>query len=367
MTGLQTDDGEVRRLIALAQERTGDSRQDLYRSIAELFERRGDDLGDIERTIMLEIVERLSREVELSVRTALAERLARQDDAPRDLVRLLASDEIQVAQSVLSHSPVLGDADLIEILHHRTMQHRLAVARRRDLSEDVTAAIVDTGEEDVIVALLNNHDARISAAVLDYLAEESRRVDAYQKPLVRRPDLPEALALRMCAWVSEELKRFIVDSFEVDPSTLDKEIAASLQDVMAERDSSNAAAGTLIDRLEAAGELTPRLLLQTLQQGQITLFEHGFAKLAAMELPALRRVVYDWGDRPFATVCRAVGMDRATFLQVYQLTRKGLDQGARLSKELTVSLCRMYDDVAADAAQMVGPGDGEGPGRAAAH
>jgi len=352
MTSLQTDDAEVRQLMALAEQRTGDSRQDLYCSIAELFERRGGQLGEAERAIMLEILERLSREVELSVRTALAERLARQGDAPHDLIRLLASDEIQVAEDVLAHSPVLGDADLIEVLHHRTLQHRLAVAMRRDLSEDVSAAIVDTGDEDVIVALLNNHDARISAAVLDYLAEESRRVDAYQKPLVRRPDLPEAVALKMCAWVSEELKRLIVDNFDIDATALEQQIAGSLKDVMAEQESGQEAAGKLVERLERAGELTPKLLLQSLQQGQITLFEHGFARLAEMELPALRRVVYEWGDRPFATVCRAVGMDRSTFLLVYQLTRKGLERGGRLSKDLTVNLCRIYDDVAGDASRM---------------
>jgi len=190
-------DSEVGELFKLAQEKSKEGRGSLYKAIGDLFERQADELQTVERAMMIEILERLSLDVELSVRSGLANRLSENGDAPNDLIHMQANDEVQAAYKILASSPILHDSDLIEVVRHRSMQHQLAVAIRKDVSEEVSAALVEAGTEDVIVTLLNNQDARILADVLDHLAEESKRVDNYQKPLVRRPDLPTELAERM--------------------------------------------------------------------------------------------------------------------------------------------------------------------------
>ena len=137
-----------------------------------------------------------------------------------------------MAYKFLASSPILHDSDLIEVVCHRTMQHQLAVAIRKDVSEEVSAALVEAGTEDVIDTLLYNQDARISADVLDHLAEESKFVDSYQKPLVRRPDLLTELAERMCYWISVAVRNYIVENFDVDIDDLDDQMSATISDVL---------------------------------------------------------------------------------------------------------------------------------------
>ena len=268
-------DAVVRDLFNLHQENSKEGRESLYKAIGDLFERRADELQTVERAMMIEILERLSLDVELSVRSGLANRLSENGDAPYDLIHMLANDEVQVAYKILASSPILHDSDLIEEVRHRTMQHQLTVVIRTDVSQKVSAALVEAGTEDVIVTLLNNQDARILADVLDHLAEESKRVDNYQKPLVRRPDLPTELAERMYYWVSATVRNYIVDNFDVNIDDLDDQMSATISDVLETKksdDDSGIAAERLVDRLFDGGGLSADFALKSLHQGQVSIF-----------------------------------------------------------------------------------------------
>ena len=160
----------------------------------------------------------------MSVRRTLAERLAMLPSAPRDLIVELANDQIEVAHPILMGSNVLHDTDLIEIIHQRTLEHQLAIAMRKNINELVTDALVESGNEDVIKVMLENPSARISRATMEYLVEQSKRVDTYQNPLLKRPDLEPQLAKRMYLWVSAALRTHIVTKFNIDVSALDETI-----------------------------------------------------------------------------------------------------------------------------------------------
>jgi len=188
---------ELDALLALARRRSHAGRIALFDTVRDLLFDTGDTLTERERSLMGDILRRLVGDVEASVRRDLAERLAGNPRAPHDLAVAIARDDIEVAYPLLVASTVLADADLIEIVHHRTQAHQIAIAARRDLSEDVSAALVNTGDTEVVVALLRNDNARVSAAMMEYLVEQSRQMDALQEPLVRRRDLPKELARRM--------------------------------------------------------------------------------------------------------------------------------------------------------------------------
>lgn len=351
---LPVKDSEVRDLFKLAHEKSKESRESLYSAIGDLFDRRAEELQPSERDLMIEILQRLSRDVEMSVRANLSNRLSERGDAPYDLIRMLANDEIQVAYKILTSSPVLHDVDLIEILRHRTMQHQLAVAIRKDVSEEVSAALVETGSEDVIVTLLNNQDARISADILEYLAEESKRVDSFQKPLVRRPDLPADLAERMYYWVSAALRNYIAENFDIDIDNLDDQMSAAVGDALEVKETgSGSAAERLVDRLFDSGTLTAEFALKSLNQGQISIFELSFAKLAGIRAVLAQRIIYEPGGEALGIACQAIGLERSIYLQIYQLTRKARERDNRLSKDEVVRLTKFYESITPDAAILV--------------
>jgi uncharacterized protein (DUF2336 family) len=348
------NDSEVRSLFKLAHEKSKEGRESLYNAIGDLFERRANELQANERGLMIDILERLSQEVEMSVRVNLANRLAEQGDAPGDLIRMLANDDVQVAYKILSTSPVLHDTDLIEVVRHRTMQHQLAVAIRKDVSEEVSAALVDTGTEDVIVTLLNNQDARISSDVLEYLADESKRVDSYQKPMVRRPDLPSDLAERMYYWVSAAVRNYIVENFDVDIDSLDDEMSATVNDVVEANDEEpTVAAERLVDRLYDGGSVSAEFALKSLHQGQVSIFEFAFAKMVGIRPVLARRIIYEPGGEALGIAARAIGLERSIYLQIYQLTRKARGSDNRLSKDEVVRLTKFYESITRESAFLV--------------
>lgn len=353
-------DDEARRLFDLAREKTKSGRASLYDAISDLFERRGEELDERERELMLEILRQLSREVEMSVRKKLASRLAKRTDAPYDLMVMLANDRIEVAHDILVESPIIRDTELIEVIRHRTSQHQLAVSVRKDISEDVSGALVDNGSEDVIVTLLNNPDAQISATVMEHLVEESRRVDRYQNPLVKRQDLPKPLATKMCNWVSAALRMHIVENFDIDIHDLDDEIAQTVGEItkstaepQTDEDAVDTAAQKLIDKLYDAGELSPRFAVKSLSQGQITLFELAIAKLTGLRIRLTRRIIYEPGGEGLAVACRAIGVDRAVFISMYRLTRKARTKLDDPTDDDIRRLVEFYDRISAEDAQLV--------------
>jgi len=311
-------------LLDLARRKTAQSRSALAEVIGDMFNGGGSSLSDRERALMFDILRKVVREVEASVRQALSERLATRADAPHDLVKMLANDEAGVAYPVLTRSPILRDRDLIEVIRHRTLEHQLAVAVRYTVSEDVSRALVDTGEESVIKALLNNGNAAIAQDTLAYLVEESRRVDSFQEPILARQELGADLAKRMFLWVSAALREHIIEHFDLDNETVDdlmEEAALAAAETSVEPETEGGA-DKLARDLDSHGFVTPDMLIDALHQGEVGLFVALFARLTGLRRTLVMRILFEPGGEGLAIACRAVGIEREPFADLYTLTRK---------------------------------------------
>jgi uncharacterized protein (DUF2336 family) len=343
-------------LLDLARDRSVASRTRLVETVSDLFFGTKQTLSDRERALMTEILRRLIHDVEMTVRRALSERLAGEPDAPSELITALANDEIEVAYPVLSKSSVLHDAELIEIIHQRTQEHQLAIAVRERISRTVSDALVDTGNNDVIRTLLENHGAEISRATMEYLVEQSKRVDSFQNPLVGRPDLPPELAKRMYWWVSAALRKTIVKNFALDPTQLDQRVEDIITDLLSDSPTGPAPARKgeeLAKKLAERNAITAQLLVQTLRQGEVVLFESMLAEMAHLRRALVRRIVFEPGGQGLAVIARAVGIAKPDFASIFLLSRaarpgdKVVDPG-ELSRVMA-----FYDRVQPAAAQRV--------------
>ena len=315
-------------LFELARNKTKEGRESLFAMVSDLFFNEDRVLSDRERALMGEILRRLVHAVEMSVRRNLSMRMAERIDAPHDLIVDLANDDIEVAHPILLRSDVLQDTDLIEVIRHRTMEHQLSVAARRSVSEDVAEALVDTGNEDVIATLLHNNGAGLSREVMEYLVGESKRVDRYQNPLVQRGDLPPDLAQRMYWWVTAALRKHIVENFTIDANDLDFALDEATDGALkkeAKAVEKPDEAEALVDRLVDLGELTPGLLVRSMGQGEVALFETGLARLAELRRQLVRRILYEPGGEGLAILCRALGIEREVFSNIFHLSRKAKD------------------------------------------
>lgn len=339
---------ELRELVDLAHDRSAESRRVLLENISDLFLSPEGRLSERERSLMASILGQLIHDVEMSVRRDLAERLAGEEDAPHELIVALANDESQIAHPILAGSGVLDDTDLIGIVKHRTQEHRLTVAMRGPLSGAVAEALVDTGDRDVIEALLNNHDAEISRRTMDYLVSESQRVDRFQQPLLRRPDLPVTLAHRMFWWVSAALREHILENYRVDEATLDALIHDStnkVKEVAAADRSTHADAEFVVAEVAAKGQLDDRFLIQCLRRGRLTAFMVALGNLANIDTILVRHVLFDPGGEGLAVLCKAARIDRAVFSSIFLLTREARDGVHVTDPKLLNQMLKIYDSV----------------------
>ena len=345
---------EAKRLLDLARSAPAEGRGALFSGVVDFLEREDAQLAPRERAIISDILRHLVHDVEMSIRRQLADRLAAAESAPRELVVLLANDRIEVAYPVLTASPVLKEPDLLDIVRRRTAQHQLAVALRRDISARLSEALIATGNEDVIVTLLENPDAELTPRALSRLVMESERIDRYRRPLLHRSDLPPDLARRMYAWVSDALRTYIAERFSLARDILDESLRASRDAALSEALARAQPSQRLIDKLHGAGDLGPPFLIKALMRGDVPLFEVAFAKLLGTDVPVTRRILYEASGEGLAVACKAVGIDRSVFNTLFRLTRKARGEPEALTNDQARRIQALFESLSrAGAAQTI--------------
>ena len=352
-----TESQQVRDLLDMARDKSVGARMRLVDKIGDVFSERETVLSERERALMTDILEKLIRDFEMTVRRELARRLADKPAAPSDLVAMLANDAIEVAQPVLMQSRVLHDRHLIEVIQNRSRQHQIAVAMRRSVSEPVADALVGTDDDEVIATLLKNETAAISEATKAYLVDVARHRDGFLDPLVARRDLTPELARKLCLTVSAALRKRILATYDIDVNELDdvmEEVATradgSLQASHA-RPRRDAPAWQLAERMAAAYPVDGRLLVKVLRQGEVPLFEALFGVLAQIHPPRLQHVLYETGGKGLAAACKALEIDKASFTPIYLLSRKGKDGDQTVDPGELHRVTRFFDTLEVSAAR----------------
>lgn len=171
----------------------------------------GEGLADDRRRslwrVCFTILETLACDRVLRVRRILAEAFMHPPDAPAEIVRILARDEKrEVAAPVLRHSPVLSDIDIIDIIDtHSPDWVQTAIATRENVTPAVADALVRSGSEKVITAMLANPHVEIGEQTMERIVDHAPTVPEWHEPLVKRPALTESIMLRLARFVTVPL------------------------------------------------------------------------------------------------------------------------------------------------------------------
>jgi uncharacterized protein (DUF2336 family) len=342
-------DLDVGRLLSLAGSKDEGDRAELATEVASLLASRGDEATRNERKLAVDILLRLVQDVSREIRFRIATILAAEARTPREVATVLANDESEIAEPILRNCLSLQDEDLIEVVRHRSIQHMLAVAMRRELSTAVTDVLAERGTPDVIKALLLNEGAAISAATMDYIAEQSRIVTDLQAPLVRRRDLPMEVATRLCEWVSGELKRSIRARFAIDEAHLESAVKQAREQAMKSRGQRvDDSAAALAAEMAKAGKLTTQAVIDALRRGEIGLFEAMLGAKTELDARKVRRLLYSVDGRSLCAAVKHAGMSKQEFGLLYLLIHKSL--GTRMSGSELATAMSSYDRISKDQA-----------------
>jgi len=327
------DDRTVAQMLTLASSRSAEDRQRLLLKVTGLCE-----AGAPPPTVaplLADIFLTLTAQAERDIRLALAERIAGADWAPAALVNMLALDEIEIARPVITASNLLKDADLIRLLIEATLEHQIAVARRPRLSDAVCDAIIDRGEAVTMTALASNRTAQISDAAMRRLVDQSRRVAGLRAPLTRHPRLNQDLAQELYQWVGQALRQSIGERFRIDDARLNAAVQQSAAVAvgtpewraaptsrLAENRERAEMERRLVDKLQAAGQLRPGLLVRALREQRFELFEQALAALGGFSDAQVRQAVRAPTAEALYLACIAVGVDKAVFASLLVEVRK---------------------------------------------
>ena len=337
-------------LIALAQEASSPKRRALLRELTDCF------FGAAERTesetaLYGAVLSDLTDAMETAVRAELAERFAEAPDAPHQLIRRLANDEAEtVAAPVLTASPVLTEADLIGVVRSRGQGHMRAVSRRAAVSEAVSDAIVERGDDETLGVLLGNEGANLSRAASETAVERARANPALHAVTVERASLPPDLLNDLYFDVEARLRQRILEqNARLDPALLESALAAGRARVATDDGAlppDYAKCLNYVEELRAAGQLTPTMLARFLRSGSRTSFLIALSQLTDIDFHTARQIVERRELDALAVVCRSADLDRALFL-TYAVVLLNTDGDAMGKAQ---AYARMYGDLSREAA-----------------
>ena len=316
----------AKELLALAPDTSDAARAALAAGLYELA-RASADLTTDDRSMAVDVVMEIIKRAAPGVRQQLSERLARDPQAPRVLVLALANDHIAIAFPVLSESEVLQEADLLDIIRDKPIEHRLGTLQREFVPAAVSTAIVETRDPQAMRWLVENPGSEIPRDAMEVIVEAARAEPELQKPLVGRVDLPEDLATKMTEFIPEALQERLSEQRQHRASMPAPRPAAH-------GEHADGWALSLALEMRAAGALTAEFLVKILSDGKIGQFDELFARYSRISLAAAQQILSSPTGEALAVALKAQGVDKGTFTTLFMLSRKSRNPASMSSTAL---------------------------------
>jgi uncharacterized protein (DUF2336 family) len=248
------------------------------------------------------------------VRGAMAQVFAASEQAPPAVVRGLAGDQPEVATPILKHSPLLVDADLVDVVATARVEHQSAIAHRLVLPAAVAAAIAEVGAAEACLILIENPGAEIVAFSLDRIVARHGHLAAIRESLLARHDLPAATRQAVVIKLSETLAHFVTARAWMGGEQAQRiaHEACEKATVILAALSPDTEVRPLIRHLRETGQLTAGMILRALLSGNVRMFEEALADLSGLPLPRVEGLVQQAGSG-FRALHQKAGLPASTY------------------------------------------------------
>ena len=303
----------VRQFISWVRTAPAGERAEATRSLARAW--LVSDLSDDDRAAAEGALWMLLDDPSPLVRQAMAETFARSAEAPASIVQALSLDQPTVALPVLEHSPLLIDADLVDIVATGSCEVQCAVARRVSVPASVCAAIAEVGSAAAALELIENAYALLAPFSWDRIVERHGHLAAIRESMLVLEDLPAATRLALVAKLSDTLAQFVVARNWLSPDR-----ALRIASEARERSTVNIANRSggedmrgLVRHLRVTGQLTAGLILRALLSGNLELFDTALAELSGLQQARVSALRHDGGRASLQALLLRAGLPESTF------------------------------------------------------
>jgi uncharacterized protein (DUF2336 family) len=303
----------VRQFISWVRNASAGERAEATRALARAW--LVSDLSDDDRAAAEGALLMLLDDPSPLVRLAMAEVFCRSTDAPAAIVQALAVDQPSVSLPILEHSPLLIDADLVDIVATGSEETQCAIARRISLPASICAAIAEVGTASAALELIENPYAELAQFSWDRIVERHGHLAAIREAMLVLEGLPAATRYALVTKLSDTLSQFVVARNWLSADRAGR-IASEARDRSAVHVAASAGGADmegLVRHLRATGHLTAGLILRTLLSGNLDLFHCALAELSGMPLARVSALLHDRGRASLQALLIKAGLPESTF------------------------------------------------------
>ncbi len=340
-------------------------RLELVRRLTDLIALPPGQMSPNDREFVADILVSTLEQVTDAIRKEASKRLCGFAELPLPLLRLLLTDEPEIAVPLLRNVSEIPEYLLVEAVA-RSPEHRKEIAFRKDLTPNVVDAMVNTAEIPILRRIIENMDVAFSESSLITIVRRCQFETEIREAVLKRPELRLNHAYSMFWWLDSKGRKTVLSRFSTDRSRLQE----ALQDLFRETFTSSTPDPVvmsmlkLIDRRHRPrgkdGEMvTMDVVKKTLEVARIAPNDelaHAVGLLAGITTETAARILQDFSGEAFAILCKSIGLARSDFFDLYNLEGQS-EELAQLApdhdEEKIDQLQGVFDSISRDYARTV--------------
>lgn len=350
------DVAHVQKLFDLARDKSASSRIELSSEIGSML---SVDVSVRESELIADVLIDLMRQAEIDLRIAIAEKLSTIENVPLRLVLQLTNDDIRVAEPVLRSSDALCEFDLMYIIKSRTAEYWRVIAQRKNLTDQVVGALVDTGDFDTALNLVENDGIILNEGALVALSNLAQGHDTLALPLLRRKEVERDLALALYAHVGQQVKEFITQHFNDGDAPADVQDAVDAVIEEFEGTSFNGGAVSDDDLYSTAraakerGLLNLTSLMGALRRKQSRFFAIQLSVHTELPLKKIEQALNQPSGQLLALIAKGYGFQKQDFVSLYTLIVPMFNDGEVTGTDGVKKAMAYYDKASCELSRQI--------------
>ena len=273
-----------------------------------------------------EVITRLASEIEVAARAQLAQRVARFDRAPVNIVHKLAFDDaIEVAGPVLRESKQLEPYALVANVCTKSQTHMLAISKRETLVESVTDELVTRGNQEVVKSVVQNNGARFSDFGFLHMIQRAEGDSILAEQLGLRKDIPRHVFQQLIAKASSDVKKRLEGerpdmAQHIQSSVTD--VAGALQSKFGPVSRTHFVAKRLVAAQHRLGNLNENSISTYARSHRLDEVTIGLSLLCALPSDVIERAVLDKSRETLLILVKALDFSWETTMAILFLGAK---------------------------------------------
>ena len=318
-------------LIADLEEAIGSGTQsrrlETLRRVTDLFMSGAPSYSEDQVALFDDVIGRLAADIEARARSELSSRLANVPNAPINVVKKLAADDLAaVAAPLLSSSARLAEEDLIATAKTKGQPHLLALSTRPSLSEAVTDVLVERGDQGVVISVARNASARFSDSGFGVLVKRSENDEVLAEHVGGRADIPAAHLLALITKASDAVRNKLTAANPQAAELIKSVLANVAGEIGAQAARDYTAAKIKVGALISAKQLSELKVCEFARSGKFEETVLALSVLCRLPIDSIERAIIEERLDVVVIITKAAGFGWATTKLIIELRPAGVSE-----------------------------------------